>query len=123
MYYGNYNEAGEYLGFYTKKIHENIPSPSVELTEKEWREALSGDYKVILGSHTRFKESGINPELSLMMIRERRNQLLSESDWTQLVDSPLSPEKRAEWCQYRQMLRDMFEECNLHNLTCPTKPN
>ena len=33
--------------------------------------------------------------------------LLKESDWTQLPDSPLSAEKKAEWAAYRQALRDL----------------
>ena len=36
-----------------------------------------------------------------------RDILLKESDWTQLPDSPLSAEKKAEWAAYRQALRDL----------------
>ena len=53
MYYGHYNEDGKYLGFYTREIHgDNIPNQRIELTEQEWQEALTGDYKVIDGKHT-----------------------------------------------------------------------
>lgn len=38
-------------------------------------------------------------------IRSRRNRLLMESDWTQLNNAPLTPEKVEEWNQYRQALR------------------
>ena len=40
-------------------------------------------------------------------IREKRNRYLLASDWTQMPDSPLSDEKKAEWRTYRQALRDM----------------
>ena len=43
-------------------------------------------------------------------MREHRNQLLSVSDWTQAVDSPLSDEKKAEWALYRQQLRDITSD-------------
>lgn len=36
-------------------------------------------------------------------LRNKRNQLLAESDWTQVDDSPV--DKRA-WAAYRQELRD-----------------
>jgi hypothetical protein len=39
--------------------------------------------------------------------RSKRNKLLTDSDWTQANDSPLSNEKKAEWSQYRQALRDI----------------
>jgi hypothetical protein len=45
----------------------------------------------------------------LQAIRSKRNSLLAESDWTQFPDSPLSPEKRAEWAAYRKALRDLPE--------------
>jgi hypothetical protein len=34
-------------------------------------------------------------------------QLLFRSDWTQLLDSPLSESKRKEWAEYRSKLRDL----------------
>lgn len=43
----------------------------------------------------------------LNKIRARRDQLLKACDWTQLPDSPLSQEKKTEWAEYRQTLRDL----------------
>lgn len=40
-------------------------------------------------------------------VRGPRNFLLARSDWTQTNDSPLSAEKKAEWANYRQVLRDL----------------
>ena len=40
-------------------------------------------------------------------IRLQRNELLNQSDWTQLNDSPLSDSKKQEWATYRQSLRDL----------------
>lgn len=56
-------------------------------------------------------------------IRERRNQLLAESDWTQLYDSPLSVEKKTEWATYRQDLRDLSKDFpNPQSLVWPDPP-
>lgn len=41
------------------------------------------------------------------LIRLRRNTKLDESDWTQLLDAPLTTTKQDEWKVYRQSLRDI----------------
>lgn len=40
-------------------------------------------------------------------IRAQRNQLLTQSDWTQLADAPLTQEQKNTWAAYRQALRDV----------------
>lgn len=55
-------------------------------------------------------------------IRIRRNQYLLESDWTQLNDSPLTQEKKEEWMQYRQDLRDITTQPDPFNIVWPVKP-
>ena len=40
-------------------------------------------------------------------IRLQRNELLKQSDWTQVNDCPLSDSKKQEWATYRQSLRDL----------------
>ena len=40
-------------------------------------------------------------------IRAERNRLLTASDWTQSVDSPLSSAKKTEWETYRTKLRTL----------------
>lgn len=40
-------------------------------------------------------------------IRLQRNELLRQSDWTQVNDCPLSDSKKQEWATYRQSLRDL----------------
>lgn len=56
-------------------------------------------------------------------IREIRNRLLLDCDWTQLADSPLSVEVKAEWAVYRQDLRDITEDFEtVEEVVWPTKP-
>lgn len=55
-------------------------------------------------------------------IRYQRNELLTECDWTQLQDSPLSEQKREEWQTYRQTLRDITLQSDPFNIIWPTKP-
>ncbi len=43
-------------------------------------------------------------------VRSKRNQLLRDSDFTQMPDSPLSQERKDAWAAYRQELRDLPDE-------------
>jgi len=53
-------------------------------------------------------------------VRRTRNQRLTESDWTQLEDSPAN---KAAWATYRQALRDMSaQEGFPWNIQWPEKP-
>lgn len=53
-------------------------------------------------------------------IRDHRNSLLSECDWTQLADATVDS---LAWANYRQALRDVpTQEGFPYNVTWPTKP-
>ena len=43
----------------------------------------------------------------MLALRDYRNRLLFQSDWTVMPDSPLSDSKKTEWKTYRQALRDI----------------
>ena len=45
-------------------------------------------------------------DLNFNEVRMLRSGMLAGSDWTQVVDSALTDEKKAEWATYRQELRD-----------------
>jgi len=49
-------------------------------------------------------------------IRQQRNRLLSESDWTQLADSPADKDK---WAVYRQELRDITTQEDPFSIVWP----
>jgi hypothetical protein len=60
-------------------------------------------------------------------VRRSRNLLLTESDWTQVNDSPLSDTKKEEWAVYRQALRDLptnnINATSIDDITFPTPPS
>ena len=64
--------------------------------------------------------------ITLEYLRDMRDDLLQECDWTQMPDSPLSDSKKAEWATYRQALRDLPSNYTNSNSTAdivwPTKP-
>tara|TARA_R100001509_G_scaffold24836_1_gene12991 strand:+ start:116 stop:562 length:447 start_codon:yes stop_codon:yes gene_type:complete len=60
---------------------------------------------------------------ALGQMRFERDLKLSNSDWTQLTDSPLTDAKKTEWATYRQKLRDLpATESDYDNPTWPTEP-
>lgn len=76
-------------------------------------------------------KSKVDSQLSIILlnhIRNRRNRLLFESDWTQTVDCVLT--NKEDWKIYRQALRDLPSNSNptldvsgnITNVLWPTKP-
>jgi len=59
-------------------------------------------------------------------VRVHREQLLKDSDWSQLSDNGLSSTKKTEWQTYRQELRDLpsgiSSKQDITDLVYPTKP-
>jgi len=57
-------------------------------------------------------------------IKYQRNQLLTNSDWTQIPNNPLTQAKQTEWETYRQQLRDITSQQGYPvTVTWPTPPN
>lgn len=60
---------------------------------------------------------------SLAEIRARRDAELGQSDWTQVVDAPLSAGQRAEWAAYRAALRALPHQPGFPDaVTWPERP-
>lgn len=54
-------------------------------------------------------------------VRQQRNTLLSDSDWTQMPDAPVD---KAAWAAYRQALRDIPNQAGFpQDVTWPDKPD
>jgi len=69
-------------------------------------------------------EAELKDELDV--IRNLREPLLAESDWSVLSDNQLTDAKKAEWLTYRQALRDITNGITTAeqaiNIAWPTKP-
>lgn len=59
------------------------------------------------------------------LVREKRNQLLQESDWTQMLDvvAYASFDFKDNWRVYRQALRDITTQQDPFNIVWPQQPN
>ena len=67
------------------------------------------------------------------LLREKRNELIAETDWTQLKDIDLDIIRERNWKNYRQALRDLpaksnpkldnFGNLDMASVTWPDKPS
>jgi Phage tail assembly chaperone protein len=96
--------AGEEITGKFFKLVDGLPQV---LTEEEFEERLSY----------------LQRKSTFDVARLRRNEALSASDWTQLPNSPLSDEKKAQWEAYREALRNYpaLLESNI-NAQFPAEP-
>lgn len=86
------------------------------------REAVPGPWYDWDIDHWVFQE-----ERFLSALRAERNEKLRLTDWTQVADSPLALDKRAEFSQYRTALRNITDnltgsERTLGEAPWPTPP-
>ena len=93
--YPSYNEKTQY-----------VEKGDIEQVDGEWIQQWNVIDKPILGLARE--------------IRKERDQLLTESDWTQVADAPVD---QTAWATYRQALRDVpSQEGFPSDVTWPTKP-
>ena len=91
-------------------------------------------------SQTKPTEEEINQKVSELeaqepftLLREERNKLIAETDWTQLKDIDLDIIRERNWKNYRQALRDLPTKSNpklnsigdldMSSVTWPDKPS
>lgn len=83
-------------------ITQSVREAAPELTNKgHWEqrwEVLSLDLEVVEANQA------AKITQAAEMVRQKRNELLSSSDWTQLPDAPVD---KITWANYRQELRDV----------------
>ncbi len=54
------------------------------------------------------------------LVREKRNQLLQKTDFTQTLDAPFSAEEKAQYADYRAYLRAIPEPPDFPDITVMT---
>ena len=86
---------------------------------------LSGSVYVQTYNITDADEETINKrrEIKWSEVRSNRDSLLSECDWTQFNDSPISGPTLIDWQTYRQSLRDITNQSDPYDITWPNIPS
>jgi len=99
---------------HTKNIEEGTPV----LTDGVWTQV----WNITDASAEEIAERTANESAN---VRSERDQLLADTDWTVLQDSPLTDAQTADWVIYRQALRDITGHANfpyLQDADWPVKP-
>ena len=118
------------LGFYVTGIHTDMPEDAVEVSETARRDVLDAQQSgaVIQGDASGrpvaiFPATPTNAELLAALAtqaRDKRNALLTASDWTQIADATVD---QTAWATYRQALRDVPQQDGFPNdVVWPVKP-
>jgi hypothetical protein len=111
-------------GFYDDELgYASLPDDRIEITPQQHTDLLNGMYK------DNKDISCDNGVLSLVnrtivitwdQVRAKRNNLLTQSDYTQMPDWPGN---KTAWTEYRQELRDLPQkQTDPNNITWPTAP-
>ena len=117
----------ELLAQYNVVIIASTPKPTVESNKK----AVKGEVGFVDGAWRETwdiidmspEEIQFDIENKLGNILGSRRGLLTKTDWTQLPDSPLASEKKAEFATYRQAIRDLPTQPGYpDNITWPEMP-
>lgn len=83
------------------------------------QDALGNDIK----EYSITNDIDVRNDILMSEIRQKRDMLLKECDWTQIPDSPLAANIKQDWANYRQALRDFpANVVDLDNPVWPEKP-
>jgi len=105
--------SGETMPGFCVELQELPPEPPgrfyrYKLSEQRWVSLAEQETNKILSSE----------------VRQKRNELLAGTDWTQVSDSPLNETKKNLWSAYRQQLRDITNQPGFPgSVTWPDLPN
>lgn len=114
-------KSGHIISFLT--LSENFIDINISDEEDYYLNCPTNATHILNNSPITIAENKPNAEDLLIGLRNLRRDKLIECDWTQMSDTPLSPEKKAEWATYRQALRDFPDTCDPENPRWPPTPN
>ena len=85
------------------------------------RESYNEAFKLFATYDQRAEDPSLTVDDALaVQVRAKRDQLLRDSDWTMLMDTPTD---KAEWATYRQALRDLPQAVGFPNVALPATPD
>lgn len=85
---------------------KHLPDEDVLVMDGDCRHAIGTHY--INGEFVWLVDETKKLEIAAVGVRGQRNQLLAQSDWTQLPDVPL--DTKESWATYRKHLRDITSQ-------------
>jgi hypothetical protein len=111
--------SADTLAAYDVYAIQEVPAPEVDpLTQRhEQTNPIQVD-----GKWTQtWRVVQLSEDKATVNVRAKRNQLLADSDWTQLADSPVDKDA---WAVYREALRTLPEQAGVpYSVQWPVVPN
>jgi hypothetical protein len=113
-------------GFYDTSVinYQTLPDDCVEITNLQRNEfiyEMNINHKMLVLEDGNLKLKNRPVVITWENIRTKRNQLLDNSDYTQVPDFPGDKEA---WAEYRQALRDIPQKYyKPEDVVWPTMPN
>ena len=122
--FGLFDVSGVPQGYFFESVHSKIPPDAVIISEEDYQAYVQEQGKWLRDLVTGQRVPAPPPppptrDVLLVGIRAERDRRLAACDWTVLPDSALTPEKRAVWAVYRQILRDFPQSCDPLNPVWP----
>jgi len=115
-------------GFYSSDINyiNPIPNDTIAISDELHLELLVGmatygNAIVVANGVVSLSPVIVSNDALAAKARSKRNQLISQTDWTQAGDVPEAI--KTKWAAYRQALRDIPQQAGFpNNITWPTSP-
>ena len=123
-----FDDNGYPIAFYWSDLHEGrIPENATSISIENWQECVDnpGLRKFVNGTLVECENKKLSENEQWKFVRETRNFLLKESDWTQFPDvqTSMSEENKNEWASYRKNLRDVPQNFSSpYDITWPSVP-
>lgn len=117
-------------GFFSADLHgDTIPADAIAISKARHVQLLQGQAngQAIVasddGTPVLCDYPAPTTDQLLTALRAQRDQLLRDSDFTQIPDAPIEEATRDAWRAYRQALRDLTETtADLSAIAWPTPP-
>jgi len=82
MKYAHYEKtSGKLLGWYDDNIHTEIPTPNIEVSEEDWKIAISNGYNFVDANNTTVSKKDLRP---LDQVKIDQKRLVKESYFNEL---------------------------------------
>ena len=121
--YAKYDKEGKFVGVTSssRPITQSLWSLiQTELPQSKLALSMLVNGELVFGEEITETEPPLDDQSTILLLREKRNTMLAESDWTQVADAPVD---QAAWAVYRQQLRDLPDQPGFpQDVAWPTKP-
>jgi len=133
-YYAHIDNTGKIQGWYNDELHNNIPSPNIEVSPQIWQEAISINANFYNKKLNKFENKDLRSKEQIEKDKKQekkyqREEFLKQSDILVArhkeqieieANTTLSKEEYKKLLEYRQYLRDITLDKSFPNILIKT---